>query len=65
MPKKLYLVTADTYCGRWGAEIYAFAICDTLEKAKEEQLKTKHEDVVITEMEMNTFEPKYLGGYIE
>ena len=60
----VYVVSADTYKGRWGSSIYIFAVCDTMEKAIEEQKKVKGYST-ITEMELNTFKPMYLGGYIE
>lgn len=61
---KVYVVSADTYNGRWGSSIYIFAVCDSMEKALEEQEKVKGYSK-ITEMELNTFKPEYLGGYIE
>lgn len=60
----VYVVTADTYNGGWGAEIYIFAVCDTMEKALEEQKKVKGYSK-ITEMKINDFKPEYLGGYVE
>lgn len=60
---KVYVLSADT-CKQWGASIYIFAICDSMEKALEEQKKLKGYSI-ITEVEMNNFKPIYLGGYIE
>lgn len=60
---KLYVVSADT-CKCWGAHIYIFAICDSMEKALEEQKKVRGFSQ-ITEVEMNKFKPVYLGGYEE
>ena len=60
---KVYVVSADTY-KMWGAKIYIFAVCDSMEKALEEQKKVKSSSK-ITEMELNTFKPVYLGGYVE
>lgn len=60
---KVYVVSADT-CKTWGASIYIFAICDTLEKAENEQSKVRGYST-ITEVEMNNFKPIYLGGYVE
>ena len=61
---KVYVVSADTYGGGYGARIYIFAVCDSMEKALEEQSKVRGYST-ITEMELNTFKPEYLGGYIE
>lgn len=60
---KVYVVSANT-CKSWGASIYIFAICDSMEKALEEQKKVRGYST-ITEMELNEFKPMYLGGYIE
>lgn len=59
----VYVVSADTYKG-WGASIYIFAICDTMEKALEEQKKVRGYST-IKEVKMNEFNPVYLGGYVE
>lgn len=58
-----YVVTADT-CKGWGAHIYIFAICDSMEKALEEQKKVRGMSRVV-EVEINKFKPIYLGGYEE
>lgn len=60
---KVFVVSADT-CKEWGASIYIFAICDSMEKALEEQKKVRGYSS-ITEVEINNFKPIYLGGYIE
>lgn len=61
--RKVYVLSADT-CKSWGASIYIFAICDSMEKALEEQKKmTCHS--TITEVEINNFKPRYFGGYVE
>lgn len=61
---KVYVVSGDTYKGIWGSSIYIFAVCDSMEKALEEQSKVRGYST-ITEMELNEFKPEYLGGYIE
>ena len=60
---KVYVLSADT-CRDWGASIYIFAICDSMEKALEEQKKVRGYSIV-TEVEWNNVKPIYLGGYIE
>ena len=59
----VYVVSGDT-CDSWGARIYVFAICDTMEKALEEQKKVRCYSK-ITEIKMNECKPVYLGGYEE
>lgn len=59
----VYVVSGDT-CKSWGARIFIFAICDSMEKALEEQKKVNCYSK-ITKIKMNELNPKYLGGYEE
>ena len=60
---KLFLVVGDT-CKQWGASIYCFAVCDTMEQAIEESKKVRAYSR-IEEVELNQFKTVYLGGYVE
>lgn len=59
----VYVVSGDT-CKSWGAHIYIFAICDSMEKALEVKKKVRCYSK-ITEIKMNELKPEYLGGYEE
>lgn len=64
---KVYVVTADVYGGRYGAEIYLYAVCTTEGKARQfiadNNMRSDYCDV--NEMELDELKPTYLGGYIE
>lgn len=65
---KLYLVTADTYADRYGVEISCLGIAtneESLEKLVHD-FRVKYTFAPkVTEIESDTYDEKYLGGYIE
>ena len=63
---KVYVVCGDSYCGRYGAEIYLYAVCTEREKAEEIiEINNLHQWAEIEEVELDKFNEIYLGGYIE
>lgn len=58
----VYLVTANTWDGGYGASIHTFGVYSSEEKAKE--VAQKHNgsvNIIEIDKEIN----KYLGGYVE
>ena len=65
---ELYIITANTYLGGWGAEISVFGVFDSLKLAQDEIEKLKKKNnykYQITKMKLNKTKKIYLGGYIE
>ena len=60
---KVYVLTADTYCGSWGSEISLLGAFSTKEEA-EKQADVMQCDISIVNID-EVEEPKYLGGYCE
>lgn len=65
---KLYVVTADTYDGAYGAEIHICGVYTNKEQAdkrKDELEKEKDYNASVDEVETDKDIDEYLGGYIE
>lgn len=63
---KVYVLTADTYCGGYGSSIELFGVFSTEEKASEQAhyLELEYYDVSCVNID-NPEKPYFLGGYIE
>jgi hypothetical protein len=63
---KVYVLTADTYCGGYGSSIELFGVFSTEEKAIEQAscLKLEWYDVSCVNID-DPEEHCFLGGYIE
>lgn len=64
---KLYIVTANTYEGSYGAEIELLQVTDNEADAlkNKKYAESKGWTVTINAAELNKPTRKYLGGYIE
>ncbi|MGV9027462.1 DUF7336 domain-containing protein [Lactococcus lactis] len=63
---KVYILTADTYCGNWGSDIDFFGVFSTEEKAKKQANEMELDYYDIHQVNIDeTGKQIYLGGYIE
>lgn len=64
---EVYVISADTYHERCGAEIELFGVYDTMEKAEKiaERMRKEGEVPQIDKVRINRRCWKYLGGYYE
>lgn len=64
---KLYVISANTYEGSWGAETNIFGVYDEehVQKALEELEEKYNYFFKVDEINLNESSKTYLGGYFE
>lgn len=64
---KLYVISANTYEGSWGAEINIFGVYDEehVQRAFEELEEKYNYFFKVDEINLNERSKTYLGGYFE